>query len=228
MGRDMYGSMAGPSAWMMANRWDAPHLLLLFAMWVAMMIGMMLPSAAPALLLYALVVRRASDGFSTAARVNSFAGGYLVVWIFFSLAATLLQRLLAGALLLSPMMELTSAVSSGVLLLIAGIYQLTPLKRTCLGSCRSPAAFIWSHWRTGNRGAFRMGIDHGLLCLGCCWALMLLLFAGGVMNLYTIGALTLFVLLEKVAPLGAQGGRLSGVLLIAAGFWLIASRYTGH
>jgi predicted metal-binding membrane protein len=228
MGRDMYGSMTGPSAWMMTTRWDAPHLLLLFAMWTAMMIGMMLPSAAPALLLYALVVRRGPDVDHAAARVNSFAAGYLAIWVLFSLVATLLQRFLAGTLLLSPMMELRSPVSSGVLLIIAGTYQLTPMKRTCLDSCRSPAAFISSHWRTDNAGAFRMGIDHGLVCLGCCWALMLLLFAGGVMNLFTIGALTLFVLVEKVARFGVQGGRLSGLLLIAAGFWLIVSRYTGH
>jgi predicted metal-binding membrane protein len=146
------------------------------------------------------------------------------VWTAFGAAATALQRLLSELLLLSPMMELRSRTLGGALLLVAGIYQLTPAKRTCLGSCRSPVAFIARYWRPGNAGAFRMGIVHGLYCLGCCWALMLLLFAGGVMNIYVIAAITVFVLLEKIAPPGVQGGRLSGGLLIALGLSMILVR----
>jgi predicted metal-binding membrane protein len=224
MARDMYGNMSGSAAWMMPAAWDARHLLLLLAMWIVMMAGMMLPSAAPTLLIYAAVVRRSPEGRDAIARVHLFAGGYLVAWVGFSLLATVLQRLLAAGLFLSPMMELQSPLIGGALLVVAGIYQLTPLKQSCLDSCRSPAAFIAQHWRSGRAGAWRMGLAHGLFCLGCCWALMLLLFVGGVMNLLWIAAITVFVLLEKLAPAGVQGGRLSGALLIAAGVWSAAQR----
>lgn len=217
MARDMYGPMTGSAAWMMTSRWDTAHLLLLLAMWVVMMVGMMLPSAAPTLLLYATVLRKSVPGANAPLLVYAFAAGYLLIWTSFSFAATVLQRLLSELLLLSPMMELQNRAWAGALLVIAGAYQLTPMKRSCLESCRSPAAFIAQHWRTGGLGALRMGLAHGLYCLGCCWALMLLLFVGGVMNLWVIAAITLFVLLEKVAPHGAQGGRLSGALLILLG-----------
>jgi len=219
MARNMYGAMSGPAAWMMTGRWDFTHLSLLFAMWVVMMAGMMLPSAAPTLLLYAGVIRKSPEGGRAPAHVYAFAGGYLLVWTAFSLVATVLQRGLANLLLLTPMMEARDRAVGGTLLIVAGLYQLTPFKRTCLESCRSPAAFIVRHWKRGVAGGFRLGLAHGAYCLGCCWALMLLLFAGGVMNLWWIGALTVFVLLEKLAPLGAQGGRLSGLLIIALGLW---------
>jgi predicted metal-binding membrane protein len=221
MARDMYGPMTGAAAWMMTDNWDFTHLALLFAMWVVMMAGMMLPSAAPALLIYASVIRRSPAGERASAHVYAFAGGYLVVWTFFSLVATVLQRWLAHALLLSPMMETQNPVFSGALLIAAGLFQLTPWKRTCLDACRSPAEFLVHHWRPGVGGGFYLGLANGLYCLGCCWALMLLLFVGGVMNLWCIVALTVFVLLEKLAPLGVQGGRLSGVLLTALGLWLL-------
>jgi predicted metal-binding membrane protein len=225
MARDMYGSMGGPSAWMMTDKWDFTHLTLLFAMWVVMMAGMMLPSAAPTLLLYACVIRKSPDGTRAPAHVHAFAGGYLFVWTVFSLIATALQCVLAHLLMLSPMMELRGRTLGGGLLIIAGLYQLTPFKRTCLESCRSPAAFIAQHWKRGVAGGFRLGIAQGLFCLGCCWALMLLLFVGGVMNLWWIGALCLFVLLEKLAPLGVQGGRLSGLLIVAMGFWYLVRNH---
>jgi predicted metal-binding membrane protein len=217
MARDMYGSMQGPSAWMMTDTWDFAHLALLFAMWVVMMAGMMLPSAAPTFLLYAGVIRKSPEGERARAHVYAFASGYLLVWTAFSLIATVLQRLFAHLLFLSPMMEARGRGFGSALLMVAGLYQLTPFKRTCLESCRMPAAFIARHWKRGVAGGFRLGLAHGLYCLGCCWALMLLLFVGGVMNLWWIGALTVFVLLEKLAPLGAQGGRLSGVLIVAMG-----------
>jgi len=219
MARDMYGSMTGPSAWMMTETWDFTHLTLLLAMWVAMMAGMMLPAATPTLFLYAMVIRKSPDGVRAGAHIYAFAGGYLLVWTAFSLVATVLQRLLAYWLILTPMMEARECAFGGVLLLVAGLYQLTPFKRSCLASCRSPAAFITQHWKRGVTGGFHLGVTHGLYCLGCCWALMLLLFVGGVMNLWWIAALTAFVLLEKLAPLGAQGGRLSGLLMAALGLW---------
>lgn len=219
MAVDMYGAMTGASAWMMTQHWDFTHLLLLFAMWTVMMIGMMLPSAAPALFLYGSVVRKSPEENHTHAYVYAFAGGYLAAWTVFSLFATILQVLLNHWLLLSPMMEMRTHWFGGALLVVGGIYQLTPFKRTCLESCRSPAGFLTRHWKAGLSGGFRMGLLQGWYCLGCCWALMLLLFVGGVMNLWWIGALTIFVLLEKVAPRGIQGGRLTGFILIAMGLW---------
>ena len=221
MAFDMYGPMTGSAAWMMTSTWDLTHLTLLFAMWVVMMAGMMLPSAAPAFLLYASVIRRSPEGARTASHVYAFAGGYLLVWTAFSLAATMLQRLLADWLLLSPMMDSRDIKFGGALLAVAGVFQFTSFKRVCLESCRSPAAFITSHWRAGVSGGLYLGVAHGLFCLGCCWALMLLLFVGGVMNLWWIAALTVFVLLEKLAPFGALGGRFSGLPIIAVGVWCL-------
>lgn len=221
LARDMYGTMRGASAWMMTTEWDAPHTVLLFAMWAVMMVGMMLPSASPVLLLYAGAARRRSDAVHPSTRVYAVAAGYLAVWIAFSAAATVMQRALSEWLLLSPMMTAASARVSGVLLLIAGLYQVTPLKRVCLDACRSPLAFIMAHWRGGSGGAFRMGVAHGMYCLGCCWAMMLLLFAGGVMNLYVIAAISAVVLLEKIAPLHAGYRLVSGLALVGVAAWIV-------
>jgi predicted metal-binding membrane protein len=222
MAHDMYGPMTGASAWMMTAVWDAPHLALLWAMWAVMMVGMMLPSASPMLLLYGVAARRSANGTAAASRqIYALAAGYLLVWALFSLGATLLQRLLATLLFVSSMMEVTSPVVGATLLLIAGGYQLTPIKQACLRTCQSPFGFLMSRWRAGLGGAFRMGLEHGALCVGCCWALMLLLFAGGVMNLAVIAVLTALVAFEKLTPFGAQGARISGVLLIAAAFWML-------
>ena len=220
MARDMYGPMTGASSWMMTAQWDVRYLLLLWAMWAVMMTGMMLPSASPMLLLYGLIARRSAQG-SAARPVYTLAAGYLLVWAVFSLGATALQVVLAGLLLVSSMMEITSPAAGAILLLIAGVYQLTPLKRACLRTCQSPFGFLMSRWRNGLYGAFTMGVQHGAYCVGCCWALMLLLFAGGVMNLTVIAALTALVAFEKLTRFGVQGARVSGVLLILAGLWMI-------
>jgi predicted metal-binding membrane protein len=220
LARDMYGPMTGASSWMMTARWDMRHLLLLWAMWAVMMTGMMLPSASPTLLLYGVIARRSAPG-SAARRIYTFAAGYLMVWTAFSLGATALQRVLGELLLVSSMMEITSPAVGATLLFIAGVYQLTPIKHACLRTCQSPLGFLMSRWRNGLSGAFGMGLEHGAYCVGCCWALMLLLFAGGVMNLAVIAALTAFVAFEKLAPLGVQGARISGGLLIMAGLWMI-------
>jgi predicted metal-binding membrane protein len=219
MADDMYGTMLGPSAWMMTADWDAPHLLLLFAMWVAMMTAMMLPSASPLVLLYAGALR--SGGAAHVGRkAYAIAAGYVLVWALFSAAATVLQRVLSAVLLLTPMMEPATPGATVVLLVLAGLYQLTPLKRACLRVCRSPLSYLLQHWRADTFGAFRLGARHGAYCLGCCWALMLLLFAGGVMNLAVIVALTLWVLVEKFAPFGEQTAKVSGVALLAVAFWV--------
>jgi predicted metal-binding membrane protein len=181
MARDRYGPMTGASAWMMTPVWDVPHLALLWAMWAVMMVGMMLPSASPMLLLYGSVARRSAAGASAASRqIYALAAGYLMAWTLFSFGATALQRFLAKLVFVSSMMEVTSPVVGATLLFVAGVYQLTPNKEACLRTCRSPLGFLMSRWRPGWSGAFRMGLEHGALCVGCCWALMLLLFAGGV------------------------------------------------
>jgi predicted metal-binding membrane protein len=221
MSVDMYAAMSGTSRWMMTEVWDASHVLLLLAMWTAMMVGMMLPSAAPMLLLYARVVRGTAH---ESRKIGAFAAGYAIVWFGFSLVAVFLQLWLRSRLLLSPMMELSGAATAGAMLL-AGAYQLTGLKRSCLDQCRTPATFIAEHWRKGVSGALRMGLLHGAFCVGCCWALMLLLFAGGIMNLWVIAAITNFVLIEKLAPYGWQGGRLSGGLLMCAGMLVFGGSY---
>jgi predicted metal-binding membrane protein len=221
MARDMYGPMTGASAWMMTVTWDTPRLVLLWAMWAAMMAGMMLPTITPLLMLYARAVRNRTDIVNPAFRIYAMAAGYVLVWAIFSVGATVLQRTLASASVLTMMMEPASSRTAAALLFIAGVYQLTPLKAACLRACRSPITALTSRWREGAAGAFQMGVSHGLYCLGCCWALMLLLFAGGVMNLVVILVLTAWVAIEKLAPFGMHTARASGVLLIAAGAWML-------
>jgi predicted metal-binding membrane protein len=220
MARDMSGAMSGPSAWMLTRVWDARHTSLLAAMWIVMMIGMMLPSVAPVLLLYAGVMRSTPDGPRAALRVYPMAAGYLLVWIGFSLGAAVLQRLL-GATVVTPMMTLQSSIAAAALFLVAAVYQLTPLKQVCLDVCRSPVTFILERMRPGASGAFRLGVEHGVYCVGCCWALMLLLFAGGVMNLWTIAVLMLVVLVEKLEPFGLRTRRVSAAALVAAAVWVM-------
>jgi predicted metal-binding membrane protein len=220
MARDMYGPMTGASAWMMTTRWDVPHLLLLWVMWSVMMTAMMLPSAAPLILLYGAAVRRSVQ---RTARWHTYAlaAGYLAAWTAFSFVATGLQRALASLLLLTPMMEAGSSRVTATLLVVAGVYQWTPLKHACLRTCQSPVGFLMGRWRAGWSGAFRMGLEHGSDCIGCCWALMLLLFAGGVMNVVVIAALTAWVAFEKLAPFGRRGAQVSGAVMIAVGSWLL-------
>jgi predicted metal-binding membrane protein len=191
-------------------------------MWAVMMAGMMLPSALPTILLYTRALQ-GNDARAPVRRTLSFAVGYLLAWAGFSVAATVAQWGLAEAALVSPMMVSVSPVLGGALLLAAGIYQWTPLKDRCLAGCRSPLGFLAQHFRPGAYGSLRAGLRHGLYCVGCCWALMLLLFVGGVMNLLWIVAISAFVLLEKLAPYGVQGGRLSGLALAAIGIWVLVT-----
>jgi predicted metal-binding membrane protein len=221
MAVDMYGRMTGAAAWMMTAHWDWLHIGLLFSMWSAMMVAMMLPSEAPTLLRYAKSIPVESKGARPASRVSAFAAGYVFVWMLFSAAATIGQRVMTEAQWLTPMMEPAMPGLTAGLLLGAGLYQFLPVKHRCLTSCRVPAACV-DRRRTGVGEAFRVGARHGLSCLGCCWALMLLLFAGGVMNLAVIAALAVIVLFEKVAPFGMRSIPVSGGLLIGLGLWVIA------
>jgi predicted metal-binding membrane protein len=201
--------------------WSAVDFVLTFAMWAVMMVAMMTPSAAPMILLHAAIVSKSREPGRPAAASGAFVAGYLAVWTGFSALATMLQWALEQAALLSPMMVSTSPYLGGALLVAAGAYQMTPVKNVCLKHCRSPVHFLSGHWRKGAGGAFKMGYAHGLFCLGCCWAIMGLLFVGGVMNLLWVAAIAVFVLLEKVVPRGVLVGRAAGGLLVLAGLWLI-------
>ncbi len=202
--------------------WTPGTAVLMFFMWWIMMVAMMLPSAAPMILLFAAVNRKQRDKGAPYVPTGIFAVGYLAAWGVFSLLAVTAQWGLETSGLLSATMVGTSVVLGALLLIAAGLWQLTPLKHACLKHCRSPLHFLSHHWRKGRLGAFRMGVEHGAFCLGCCWFLMALLFYGGVMNLYWIVGLALFVLLEKVLPGGHRIGGVAGIGLLAWGGLLLA------
>lgn len=208
----------------LSSSWSLLYWLVAFFMWVVMMVAMMLPSASPMVLLYARVVRHAERqgrASRAAASVVAFASAYLALWILFSLLAVVAQWALEHLGAMSAMMSLRATSLSGGVLIAAGLYQLTPLKAACLRQCRGPAQFIAAHWRPGVIGAWRMGFIHGVYCIGCCAALMLLLFVGGVMNLVWIAGLTLLVAIEKLVPFGVVAAKAMAVLLIACGVALI-------
>jgi len=209
---DSMSSMASPIAW------TPYYASMVFFMWTIMMIAMMLPSAAPMILLYARVAGQASSEPSVLAPTFVFAGTYLALWTLFALAATGAQWALSGFHLLS---DATMAVGDrrigGALLIGAGLYQLTPLKRMCLRNCRSPVSFLTTQWRAGMDGAIRLGLAHGVYCIGCCWLLMTLLFLGGVMNLVWVAAIAMVVLIEKATPAGDRVGQIAGGAAILVG-----------
>ena len=210
--------------------WTLVDGVFMFLMWAIMMVGMMLPSVAPMTLLYAGMVRKAERQGTPMAPTAAFVSGYLTIWCLFSVGATLTQWGLHEAAMLSQMMMAKNQIFGAALLMLAGVYQLTPWKTVCLDHCRSPAHFIAEHWRSGVSGAFRLGLHHGAFCLGCCWALMGLLFVGGVMNLLWIAAITFFVFLEKVLPAEVIGVRLkslAGLGMIVSGLVLLASWLAG-
>jgi predicted metal-binding membrane protein len=201
--------------------WTVEDGILMFAMWAIMMLAMMLPSAAPMILIFVRVNRTQRDKGNAYVPTVIFVGGYVIVWTGFALLATAAQGGLQYAALLSPAMTGTSVYLGAALFIAAGVYQWTPLKQACLKHCRSPLEFIMHHWRPGARGALRMGLGHGAFCLGCCWSVMALLFVGGVMNLIWVAIITIFVAVEKIFPQGPWIGRVTGVAMIAAGIYLM-------
>jgi predicted metal-binding membrane protein len=213
--------MGGPSR----ADWSAGSLLPLFLMWAGMMVAMMLPSATPMILTFAAVSRNRRRQERPYVPVSIFVAGYVATWSGFSALAALAQWILHREALLSPAMASSSALLGGVLLLAAGVFQFTPLKHACLTQCRAPFDFIMTRWREGAGGAFRMGLEHGLFCAGCCWALMGLLFVAGVMNILWIAVLSLIVGLEKLLPRGLWLSSATGVILTAWGAWLIAGSF---
>jgi predicted metal-binding membrane protein len=205
--------------------WKAIEFAFVFAMWAVMMIGMMAPSAAPMILMYARVGRQAKAEGRPLAATGWFAAGYFLAWIGFSLTATFVQWAIERAGLLDSQMVSASNVLGGIVLVAAGVYQWTPLKDVCLVQCQSPIGFLMRHggFRGDLPGCLLLGLRHGLYCVGCCWVLMALLFVGGVMNVLWIALLALLVLLEKLTPVGRWIARAAGVAFVTAGAWMLLS-----
>jgi predicted metal-binding membrane protein len=193
------------------------YVVLLFAMWWTMMMAMMLPTAAPAILSYGAIARN----IEKAGPMSAFVAGYAAVWSAFSAAAVALQIVTADLIPLTGMMAVISKTVGGGLLVAAGLYQFTPLKHACLKHCQSPFFYIAHHWQNGAGGAWRMGLSHGAFCTGCCWVLMLLLFYGGVMELTWIVGLALYVGAEKLIPAKFHVDKITGAALTAWGLWVI-------
>jgi predicted metal-binding membrane protein len=200
-----------------------PGLGWLVGMWAVMMVAMMLPSAAPTILLFAGVSRRRRQQGRPAVPVALFTLSYLLVWTVYAAVAATAQWQLHRLTLLSPTMASASPLLAGGLLIAAGLYQWMPLKGACLSHCRSPLGFFSTEWREGARGALLMGMRHGSFCVGCCWLLMALLFVAGVMNLVWVAAIAGFVLLEKLVRGGETLGKVAGVGLVLWGVWILGA-----
>ena len=210
--------MGGGQMMAMLPTWSPIYALAISVMWWVMMVAMMLPTAAPTVLLVtSLAWDRLANPNLIPTTALLFASGYLLVWYGFSIAATLLQCVLNDAELLSERMAFADAILASTVLIASGVYQWTPLKDACLRHCRSPTEFLFRHWGPGLLGAVEIGVRHGLICLGCCWMLMALLFVGGLMSLAWVGAIALFVLVEKTMPWGDWISRIGGALLIVWG-----------
>ncbi len=211
----------GMMTMVMPMPWNSNTFLLMVMMWWIMMIGMMIPSAAPMILLFARVQRKNLPHEDPALRIILFTLAYLRLWLVFSVFATVLQWELGEWDLLLPVMKTTSVKLGALFFALAGLYQLTPLKQVCLRNCQAPLQFLTTHWRNGNGGAVHMGLHHGAYCVGCCWCLMLLLFVGGVMNLLWIATIAILVLIEKLLPPGRIFSWMSGVSLMCLALLLV-------
>jgi len=221
------GEMGMSMAMADMRSWSTADFGLMYVMWAVMMVAMMIPSAAPMLLMFAAVNRKRQERQAPYVPTGIFLLGYLIVWAAFSLAATFGNWGLHQASLLSSMMGAsTSGYLGGALLLLAGAFQWSPIKYSCLKKCHTPMGFLMTSWRDGRGGALRMGLEHGAYCLGCCWAVMLLLFVLGVMNLVWIAALAAFVLAEKVAPKDEWVSRITGIVMAGWGVWAIVNAAT--
>jgi predicted metal-binding membrane protein len=205
--------------------WSVLDFFLMFLMWAVMMVAMMVPSVTPMVLMFATSNRNRRKNDGSFVPTGVFVLGYLVVWSVFSMAATAAQWGLHAAALLSPVMSTNTPVLGGLLLIIAGVFQCTSMKDACLSHCKSPLGFIMTHWREGPWGGVRMGLHHGAYCVGCCWALMALLFVNGVMNLLWVAVLAAFVLMEKVVK-GSWFSRVTGGLLVAWGVFILVTAFS--
>jgi len=200
--------------------WTATDFVLNLAIWWAMMPGMMLPSAAPMILTFATINRHKRERGQLFVPAIVFTSGYVIAWGLFGVFATLADWGLERAALISPMTGKLSPLLGAIVVTAAGAYQLTPLKSVCLTHCRSPFDFVLNHWREGSAGALRMGVEHGLYCLGCCWFLMASLFSAGIMSLLWMAVITAFIFVEKLLPAGQWIARASGVAMLGFGIYL--------
>ena len=221
--QDMESTSAMDAMMPIAQPWTGADIGFTFIMWTVMMVGMMLPSTLAMVVVFVTIQRKRIKQGEWQPKTALFVLGYLIAWTGFSAAATFTQWGLHAVALLSPMGVATSPWLGASLLIAAGMYQWTPLKFACLSKCRSPLGFLITEWREGAHGALLMGLRHGLFCTGCCWALMVLLFVGGVMNLGWVAVIAGFVLLEKMIPAGEVVARLAGVALVGAGVWMMMS-----
>jgi predicted metal-binding membrane protein len=203
--------------------WQSGDFVLTFMMWAVMMVAMMTPSATPMILMFARVNRQRHIDHTPVPTTIMFLLGYLLAWISFSAGATFVQWGLHSAALLSPEMISVTPLLGGILLVLAGVYQFTPLKHACLSRCRTPLGFLMTEWREGTKGALMMGARHGSYCVGCCWLLMALLFVAGVMNLLWVALIAGCVLVEKIVPAGQWVSRAIGLFTIGWGAWLLIS-----
>lgn len=221
-GMDMSGMSMMASAF---APWTPVHFLFMFTMWAVMMVGMMTPSVAPIVLIYIQVAHRSAITGQALAPVGWFVCGYVLAWSLFSALATLAQWGLETLALITPMMASASRRFGGTMLMAAGAYQWLPIKDACLSQCRAPLSFIQRHggFQASAGRSIRLGFEHGMYCIGCCWALMVLLFVGGVMNLLWIAALMIFVLVEKLVPTGRFFSRFTGLIAMAIGVWMITT-----
>jgi len=194
--------------------------LFAFLMWSVMMVAMMLPSAIPTVLLFETIARKQVDDSGRPPSTVLFIAGYLIIWTVYSGFAAIGQLWLQHAGLIATAMAKSAPTVSAIIPIVAGLFQFTPLKSTCLKHCQSPMGFFMLHWRKGQKGALLMGLRSGMYCVGCCWALMVLMFVAGGMNMLWMAGLALFVLIEKLAPGGRRFSRLSGLLMIAWGIWI--------
>jgi predicted metal-binding membrane protein len=221
-GMDMTGMDMPGMVMLDLSKWGPATVLLLFVMWTVMMVAMMVPSATPMIFTFLSVNQRRKAADRPYVPTAIFVLGYLAVWTAFSATSTFAEWGLHQAAMLSTTMTATNTALNGGLLIAAGIFQWTPLKRACLKACRSPLSFLMSEWREGSGGAFVMGLRHGAYCAGCCWFLMALLFVAGVMNLLWVAVIALFVMAEKISPKGEFLARVAGVALMIAGAALLA------
>jgi predicted metal-binding membrane protein len=222
--QQMSGSMPMPGGWNMSMAWmlmpgqtPVQAAVMFLVMWQVMMIAMMLPSAMPMALLYrGLAAGRRRRG-ETAAPIGVLLGGYFAAWLAFGVVAYAIGMWLSNAAMRFEVVSQWVPAATGGAIALAGIYQVTPWKRICLSHCRSPLSFFAACWRPGWWGTFRLGAHHGRYCAACCWALMLIQLAIGVMNLAAMAAIAVIIALEKLSPRGDAVARVTGAMAIVAG-----------
>ena len=222
---EMYFKSASAISGHSMQHWNVSTFSSYFTMWIVMMIAMMLPTAGPMILTFSTISRGQRQKKQPYVNTSIFILGYIIVTIGYSIPATILQWWLHSHAMLTYLGASSSYILSGILLSIAGLYQWSNLKHVCLRFCRNPFNFLMGNWRMGRAGALYMGLKHGLLCTGCCWALMALMFVGGVMNLIWMVVITAIILIEKVIPRGDLFAKIAGVVMILCGVFFIAVNF---